>query len=117
MKFIITISLILFSLSVFAADKKNFGKISRYYADDNGTVYVQLKNIDFNGCTPSKGNHYYTLRSEGTSAHPRFEEMFAMILLHAETQRELTFTFDDRYCEEFGGVASNSPLARITVNY
>lgn len=40
-----------------------------------------------------------------------------MILLHAETQKELTFKFDSAYCDEFDGVAENSPLARITVNY
>ena len=116
-KIILLIALLTLSQLVTAADKKNYGYISRYYADDNGTVYIKLNVIDYNGCTPSQSNHYYTLRSEGTNAHPRFEELFAMVMLHAETQRVLTFTFNDLYCEEFGNVAENSPLARITVNF
>lgn len=115
--FLSLIAFMSFNTSAYATERTNTGKVSRYYADDNGTVYMKLKDIDYNGCTPSKSNHYYTFRSDGSNANLRFDELFAMVLLHAETQKEITIRFDDQYCDEYGGVEENSPVARITVDY
>jgi hypothetical protein len=98
-------------LSAGAAEVAHDGTIARLYADDNGSVYIQLKNIDFDGCATVKNNHYYTL----TDAHPRFEELYALALTAAHSQDEISIRIDESTCN--GTSLANSPIVRITQNF
>ena len=109
--FVGCISALFLSLPAAAATAVHDGVISRIYADANGIVYMQLKDIDFNGCSSVKNNHYYTLGDW----HNRFEEIFAMALAAAHNQDEVRFDINTEGCD--GTQSINSPILRITHNF